>query len=289
VWIGDASMTESAARLRAQREALAKSRWFIVVWVLLWTGIGGAYVALVKPQFVSKVDIFLEPRRLANDGPEDLRHYHQLELDSEQADTELRVARSERVLRPVFDQFGLAKVDELRSGTDGFWPGLAHELHKLSPVATRYDLEARAFSAFTGRVRALRLGMSYVLEVSYRSQDPTRATAVANAVAAAFLADRLDRTRGEIERIGGAYSAIRSEALQSSIAKAQEAMAEGTAPAQEIIEADTRLLGAALPPLIKSYPRTGPTILFSTAFGLISGIFLVLFFRAPILVARRRR
>jgi uncharacterized protein involved in exopolysaccharide biosynthesis len=284
VWTGDRSLEESAAHVRGVVTALFKARWFIIAWMILWAAIGLGYVMSVKGEFLAKVDILLEPRHIANDGPEDLRHFHQMALDSEQADTELRVLRSESLLRPVFDQLGFAKAPELTNGRDGFWSLLAHELHRLAPRAVPYEAHSRAFYAFVDRVRCLRVGDSYVIELTYRSRSAATAAHVANAVATAYVGDRLKRIQAHMERIGGAYLLTRAEAIVTRIEETRAAVGKGVPPGDDIGYGDVRLLGAAVPPLAKSYPKTAPTLLFAIGFGAISAVALVLFSAARHLV-----
>ena len=280
MWTGERSSEASAARLRSCASALFGSRWLLCVWILLWTGVGGAYVVAVKPDFIARTDVMLEPQHISNDGPEDLRHYHQFALDSEKAETELRVLRSEGLLRPVFHQLQLENDPELTTGHNGFWSQLAHVLHRLSPTAPSYDAESRAFYAFADRVRCLRLGLSYVIEISYRSGDPIRAARVTNAVAAAYVNDRLVRLQTIIQRGGGPYRAARGDAIFAQIAETGAAIRDGSPLTGSGAYGDVRFLGSATPPLVKAYPKSVLTIFFTMVLGAISGAVLVIFVRA---------
>ena len=280
MWTGDRNEADSAARLRSFAAALKTSRWFVVIWTLAWVGIAVAYLGAVKPEYVASVDVTIEPRLVANDGPEDERHYHQFALDSDQADTQLRVLRSERLLRPVFDQLHLAGSPELADRRDGLLAIVAHALHRLSPHSEPDNPEARAFLAFMSRVRCLRLGLSYVFDISYRAADANTAARVANAIAAAYVADRLVALHGSLERFGGPYRSSRAAALSTQIDKARAAGLDG-ATLGDLPLADARVLGAALPPLAKTYPKAGPTVIFAAGFAMISGVLLILLAGVP--------
>jgi len=291
VWTGDRSEADSAAQLRLFATAIKASRWFLVVWTLAWIGIAVAYLGAVRPAFIATVDLKLEPRLIANDGPEDERHYHQFALDSDQADTELRLLRSERLLRTVFDQLHLADAPELHDSRDGFWSIVAHGLHRLAPKTIAYDTDSDtgAFLAFVSRVRCLRLGLSYVFEVSYHSDNPQRAAQVANAIAATFVADRLTMLRGQMARAGGQYRTSRADALSAQIDKARAAARDGAPAPADLLLADVRVLGAALPPLAKTYPKPGPTIMLAIGFAAISGVLLILLAGVPASARSRQR
>jgi uncharacterized protein involved in exopolysaccharide biosynthesis len=251
-----------------------------LAWIAFWGAVGLAYVVLVKPEFVAHAYVSIEPRRIANDGPEDLRRYHQFAFDSEQADTELRVLASEHVLRPVFDDLHLAQSAELEFAHNGFWLSVAHWLHQMAPGGGRYDAQSRAYYAFADRVRCLRLGLSYVIEVSYSSQNAALAAQVVNSVAASYMSERLLRLRAHFERMGGAYRVASENALAKELLESRATMSDGHGIPDDLYFADARILGAATAPLVKSYPKPVPAIIFACGFGAISGVLLILAFGA---------
>ena len=287
MWSGDRGLDKCAEWLRGFGAALRSARWRLAAWCMICLGVTLAYVLSVPAQFVARVDIAIAPQAIANDGPEDVRHFHQIDLDSEQAATELQVLKSERVLRPVFANLELAKSPELAQWRDSFWSMAAHYVHVLSLLGAAYPDRDRAYFAFVDRARCLRVGLSYVFEVSYRSHDPQLAARVANAVAAEYLADRIDRERLRQSRLGGAYGAARWEALTRQWRASRAAADSGAAPADGLYAASARILGSATAPLAKSYPKTAPTLAMGAGIGLLSGVLAVLGFGAP--VASRRR
>ena len=101
-----------------------------------------------------------------------------------------------------------------------------------------------------------------MFDISYRAADANTAAHVANAIAAAYVADRLVALRGSLERVGGPYRSSRAAALSAQIDKARAAGRDGAAPG-DLPLADARVLGAALPPLAKTYPKAGPTVMFA--------------------------
>jgi uncharacterized protein involved in exopolysaccharide biosynthesis len=276
MWSGERTVFASTRRLRVFGATLWIARWRLAAWCAVCMGACLIYVVTAPPQFVARVDVAIAPWAIANDGPEDLRHFHQIDLDSEQAATELQVLTSERVLRPVFDNLKLAQLPELLRGRDGVWATLAHVVHYFAPDWSPYDDRDRAYFAFVDRVRCLRLGLSYVFEMSYRSRDPQLAARVANAVAAEYLADRIDRERMRRARIGGAYQAARHDALMLQLQSSRAAARSGVAPAEDLYGANARLLGTASPPLTKTYPKIGPTLAMGAGIGLLSGVLATL-------------
>ena len=274
MWTGDRSLEHSSARLRGCGATLWRSRWTLLAWIVFWGAVGLAYVVLVKPEFVARAYVSIEPRRIANDGPEDLRRYHQIALDSELADTELRVLASERVLRPVFEDLHLAQSSELEFAHNSFWSSIAHWLHQMAPGGGHYDAQNRAYYAFADRVRCLRLGLSYVIEVTISSQNAAMAARVVNSVTSSYMFDRLVRLRAHFERMGGPYRVASEDTLAKQLLASRITMSDGRGIPEELDFADARVMGAATAPLFKSYPKPGPAVIFACGFGAISGVLL---------------
>jgi uncharacterized protein involved in exopolysaccharide biosynthesis len=289
IWSGDRSLDACAQRLRGFGAAFRRGRWWLAAWCSVGMLAALAYAMTMPAQFVARVDIAIAPRAIANDGPEDVRHFHQMDLDSEQAATEQQVLKSEELLRPVFENLNLAKLPELTQGRDGFWSTLAHYVHYLSPDGASFTDRDRAFFAFADRVGCLRVGLSYVFEISYRSHDPKLAARVANAVAAEYLVDRIERERARQARIGGAYQKARWEALNRDWRVSRAAADAGAAPAEDLFYAAARVLGPAVAPLNKSYPKMGPTLAMGAGLGLLFGGIATLGFGAASPAAPSRR
>jgi uncharacterized protein involved in exopolysaccharide biosynthesis len=275
MWSGDGRLDGSAAQLRFYLTTLKRAWLWLGAWCVVCVAVALGYALGVPAQFVSRVDIELTPWAIANDGPENLRHFHQIDLDNQLAATELEIMTSERLLRPVFDQLELDRSPELLQGADGFWQSAARLARKATsgPI---YDERQRAYFAFASRVRCLRLGLSYVFEISYRSHDPALAARVANALAAQYLSDRVGREKTRRQRIGGTYAAARWEALTRQWETSRAAAAEGVAPAEDLPAAAARVLGPATPALRKSYPKPAPTMALGLVFGLVSGVLAAL-------------
>ena len=267
IWGGNRDLLSVSLRLAETRTAIRRNAWALIGWLILCDLSGIAYAKMIKPEYVATAQILLKPRQFANDGPEDLRHFHQFAIDSELCETELRVIRSERLLTNVFDSLKLGDTAEMRGGGDGFWAGVARNLHRVAPGFLPFSEDLRAFYTFTDRLRSRRLGLAYVIDISYRGHTAEGAARVANAVASAYVAAR----------------------LQDALARAQAAVVAGTIPDQELPAADVRLLGAADVPLGPAYPKMVPILMWCTGFAIVSGLLILLFRTWPVAVRRYAR
>lgn len=275
IWTGTRSVPEADAFIAAILKRVRKRLPFLAIWVGGFIAYGLFYATVIKPEYIATAQILLQPRVIVNDGPEDLRHFYQLLIDGEQCETELRVLRSEQLLYRVFKALNLEKSAEIRAGPDGFWSYLGSKVDQIERIVAPQQEALQAFYAFSGRVRSRRLGLSYVIEISYRAQSAERATSVVNSIASAYAAYRL---RGALarEQRRGVYLEGRLAALQKQMMAAEAGMRFGTVPENAMADSGVRLLGPAGLPLGSLYPKMLPILALAVLFGGITGLLIVL-------------
>jgi uncharacterized protein involved in exopolysaccharide biosynthesis len=248
---------------------------FLVCWVGLFVAGGAIYSRLLRPDYIATAQVLLQPRTIVNDGPEKLRRYQQLMIDSLQCETELYILRSEQLLVRVFDALDLSNAPEISEGVDGAWVFLDRQVDKVEGLVTPTQTSTRALNVFTGRMRSRRLGLSYVIEISYRAYSAQQAARVVNSIASAYAAYRL---RGVINRElrRGVYRQSRITNLERQLAAAETAMRSGTIPDDALADTDVRLLGPATLPLGSVFPKITPILVAMASFGAVTGLLFVL-------------
>ncbi len=240
----------------------------LAIWLFICLLGGAIYLRSVSAEFIAGVQLLLQSTELAQDGPEQVRTSRQFVLDWQQAETELNVLRSERLLREVFDALDLKDDPELRTEENGFWNGLSGTLRRFGAADRSPDPAALTFDHFTRRVAARRLALSYVVEISYRSGSAAQAERVANALAAAYLHRRINRGQN-----GMPYLEQRAQHLLEESMIASTAMQQGEVPSPYFRNAGVRLLGPAVRPLGKAFPKAGPVMAVALFWGAIIGLF----------------
>ena len=64
---------------------------------------------------------------------------------------------------------------------------------------SEFELEQQAVGVFLQKIEAKRIGATFFIEISFRSNNPNRAAQIANAVADAYIADQTEfRVRNEL-------------------------------------------------------------------------------------------
>ncbi len=264
----------SAAIAAARRHAVP-----LGLWVLACILAGAWFAHATPPSYTATASILLDTRQRAVPSYDSQGAAAADALDSAQADSQLQVIRSERLLASVFSARGLSSSPELAPGPPGLRTRLANW------VASRFGIaeppppsppvaRSIAFANFVGRVGARRVGTSYVMEESYTSSDPDAAQQIANAIVAAYLGQQV-AIKSAQAGAGIEFLQPRATALAAEVESAKRAVSEGHLPDNPMPDADARVIGAALLPLSRSAPQTGLIIAFMGAFGLLAGLFVV--------------
>ncbi|MEZ2126346.1 MULTISPECIES: Wzz/FepE/Etk N-terminal domain-containing protein [unclassified Sinorhizobium] len=221
-------------------------------------------------------------------------------LDSNRADSELQIIRSERLLSAVFQSLNLADnpefkpqppgpVDVLLTGARSFVRSLmgvdTREFAKGARAATNggetsaefeNDAHQAAFSAFIDKVYARRVGQSYVIEIDYTSFNPELPARIANAIVSGYILQSV-ASKEQLTRTGTDALQGRLDALNAQVDAAKEAMRQGLLPAIPTPDSEVRVIGAALPPLGPSGPRSSLITALGGLLGLFCGISTIAF------------
>ena len=258
IWVGARPLPEASASIGGTLALVRRKLPFLAIWVAAFVAFGAIYSKIVRQDFIATTQILLQPRVIVNEGPEDLRHFHQFMIDGDQCETELRVLRSEQLLYRVFKALDLGKSPEIRNGPDGFWSYLGARIDQVEDIVSPGHESLKAFYAFADRVRSRRLGLSYVIEISYRAQSAEQAARVVNAIASAYAVYRL---RGALARIQrqGVYLEARLAKLQQQMMIADAGMRFGAVPDAALPDADRPRYAAFVLPGVRADQVEGLT------------------------------
>jgi capsular polysaccharide biosynthesis protein len=260
-------------------------------------GIAAVYARSLPPVYTATSTILLEPRRQATVSGQDSGTSQNLDLN--RADSELQIIRSERLLSMVFDSLHLEDSSEVRqqppqlsdrliSEAQRIYPFLILQFQRLGispdlgpstsaqapgadPQTEDIRLRQSAFEKFVGLLSARRVGQSYVIEISYSASDPALAARAANAAVSAYILQSVS-FKAQMARAGTDLFQGRLNALAAQVDAATEAMKRGMLPAIATPDADARIIGAALPPLTPSGPRSKLIVMLGGVLGLLGAL-----------------
>jgi exopolysaccharide transport family protein len=213
---------------------------FIGAVALIALLVGAISLSTERPLYTAGAQLLLDPR---GDKPPALSNANSNDanLDLSTIESQISIIRSSVLLRRVVERERL--YDDPEFGTPPGAPPVARSPRFFSlpfltfdagePAAPpaprdekRQPSEAEIVSsteALKSAVGASRSGQAYVLWVSVTSADPQRAARLANAVAAAYVVDKLD-SRYEAAKKASAWLADRLVELRNQVRDSEEAV-----------------------------------------------------------------
>ena len=261
--------------LREVAGAVWRRRLPLGAWLVLCLALASWYLSVAPTIYTAATMLILEPRQGLGPLPATSQAVVAQALDVAQAESQIQVIRSERILASVFDVLKLQDTPDFADRGPGIRERLATALGFADPAPVNAtNARARAFQAFTERVGVRRLGLSYVLEVSYQSSNAEQAARVANATAVQYIKAQID-VKAAAALQGTEYLRGRIINLEAEQRAASDGVREGRIPEMLFSDADARIIGAAQRPLNKSYPKNGLIYAFALTFGLVTGLMAV--------------
>ncbi|MFD0934191.1 GumC family protein, partial [Methylobacterium trifolii] len=166
-------------------------RWrrLILGFVLAGVGIALLYLMLATPQYRATARILIDFRRLTDIGQDQLAINSK--VNDSAVDSQATIMTSEGVIRAVIRSLKLDADPEFRDDASRLNRALA--LVGLGDEAPRTEVERErnTIDSLSKRLLAQRVGVSYVIELRFVSEDAAKATRIVNALAAAYVNDQL--------------------------------------------------------------------------------------------------
>ncbi|WP_315836328.1 GumC family protein [Bradyrhizobium prioriisuperbiae] len=153
------------------------------------------YLLIVRSTYTAQATILMDTRKvqvqsqsLFNDAP----------MDAPTVESQVEVIKSDNIARSIIEDMKLADDSEFTRYGGGILGNLQYyffsifDLFDFSGTTSEEAANRRALGQFTKSLSAKRVGVTYVIEVSFRSAYPERAAKIANAVAEAYINDQLN-------------------------------------------------------------------------------------------------
>ncbi len=241
----DAPSTDEAAGFDL-REAInfAWRQWkFIGGVTALVLLIGGIYIARATPLYTATAQLLLDPRKEKAAGQDTILTDAVLDLPA--VESQMAIIRSSSLLRRVVEKERLVSDPEFGSGPMGPGADMLASIRSFftrssQPTPANDTLTSQGSGALTSAapeinatveniktaVVVARAGQAYyVLNVSFTSADPVKAARLANAVADAYVVDKLD-ARFDAAKRASAWLSDRLVELRQQLRESEEAVAK---------------------------------------------------------------
>jgi capsular exopolysaccharide synthesis family protein len=213
--------------LKSFTDLLRRQLPIISFFVLLSVGIGVAYLLTTPPMFTAQTSMLIDPHKFQIfQKPEQTSTSNV--VDSGMVDSEIEMLRSENVILAVIKRFDLANDPEFSGrGNDLFHVmlGRVWDLFRQRAIETEYERTRRAVAVFQSRLTVKRVGLSYIIQVSFVSLNPKRAADIADAVANEYVLDQL-QAKFQAARQAGGWLRDRLQELREQAAAAERAVVD---------------------------------------------------------------
>lgn len=208
------------------------------------TGLGLViiFLLLATPQYTATTELIIDPRRnvqaVESAVPE-------LSLDNPTIESEVEIIKSSSVAHRVIKKLNLKRDSELNSAgplrtllkTVSAWIGLADADAETKTSDAEEDARLNAITQrFGNKLNVQREGLTYVINVSFTSEDADKAARIANEVADAYLLDQLEAAYQSTQR-ANSWLNDRLADLRQKLEAAEKAV--------EIYRARNNLVGPA--------------------------------------------
>lgn len=246
-------------------------QWKLILGVTVASVLMGAvHVARQTPIYTATAQLYLDPNKEKANSQEAI-FSEILNLDQSAIESQMAIIRSSALIRRVVEkehlvtdpEFGAAPPPSspppgLMSRIGAFFgrPPAPEKPVEAAPVAPSDAMITATVERVKGAVGVVREGQAYVLSVSFNSADPEKAARLANAVADAYVVDKLD-ARFEAAKRASTWLSDRLVELRRQLRESEEAVARfradnnlaqggqgGTLNQDQLGQLNTRLVAA---------------------------------------------
>ena len=157
-------------------------------------------------------------------------------------DSQVEILKSDTVALAVIKDLRLVDDPEFVGSGGGLVGNVLGLFLDILPASapSDYQRQRKVLDRFERKLKVKRLGLSYVIEVSYESLSPERAAQIANAVAEAYIVDSLE-SKYQASRRASVWLQDRLKELRAQASTAERAVVDFKAK-NNIVDAGGRLL-----------------------------------------------
>ena len=163
----------------------------LAICVVLGAAVSTAYLKITPATYTAEAKVLLEGAKSQFGQRESI--LVDATLDTREVENQLQLFKSKSVLVAVIDRLTLTDDPDFNPMTQplGRLIAYARKLAGFDPDAQSTPEPDDLVVAVEGRMTVARVGFSNVIEINYNSTNPVRAAEVANAIAEAYIADKL--------------------------------------------------------------------------------------------------
>ena len=155
--------------------------------------LGVIYLLTATPSYTASASMIIDTNKIQLFQQQSM--FNDFPMDSGAVESQVEVLKSESIALAVIKQLHLTDDPEFTGGGGGLIGTLLGMLTSpfgSSGPSSEFALTRQAVNTFESRLNIRRVGLTYVILISFRSFNADRAAEVANAVAEAYVNDQLE-------------------------------------------------------------------------------------------------
>jgi capsular exopolysaccharide synthesis family protein len=189
----------------------------ITISTLLGVFVAAAYVFTAVPLYTGLTQIIIDPslpqtlREPSSDGI--------FSIDNAQVESQLEILRSEKIAGAVIDQLKLEDIPEFSGRSSSLFSVVLRLFSSEKPIRDAFAKKRTTLARFQAGLSVRRVGLSYAIDIQFRSRNAELAAKIANATADAYVAEQI-AARAQAARQGGLWLEERIDQLRKQMNQA---------------------------------------------------------------------
>jgi succinoglycan biosynthesis transport protein ExoP len=188
-----AEQVASSAELLSSISAFLHRQYRLILAVVAVSlCLGLAYFIATPSSYTATATIIIDTRK--NQLFQQQSVLGDIPIDSAAVESQVQIIKSETIALAVIRDLRLVEDSEF-AGSNGILGSLLQGIGDLigsDRSRSEFDRLRRTTESFANRLTVRRVGLTYIIEISFRSLSPDRAAQIANAVADSYVVDQLD-------------------------------------------------------------------------------------------------
>lgn len=223
----DPILADSLLGLSYIGSSLYQRRYLASIIFLLVIVLAFAFILVVPAKYTATAIILIDPRQQTVVQSEDV--LPGIGSDPAAVESQVELLRSAAVSPPLLQKHSVYSDPEFNKSpfSTRLFAMLGSDAEASTPDVSLDAIGSRnkAINSFERNLHVRRRGLTYVLDVSFTSEDPRKAATIANSVANAYLSGESDR-RQDAAKQASAWLTDRLKNLRAQVRNSEQAVAE---------------------------------------------------------------
>jgi len=226
--------------ISAAKGVLVRQYPIMLFIVAIFVGAAALYVLTAPRKYTSTASLIIDSRKVnmlqqQNSAPD-------MPIEAAMIDSQVEILKSETIALAVIKDLRLADDPEFSQPGGGLIGGFFSLLSELIPSQplSDYQVQRVVLWELQRHLTVKRVGLSYVIELTYQSLSPQRAAQIANAIAEAYIVDSLE-SKYQSSRRAAVWLQDRLKELRAQASAAERAVVDFKAK-NNIVDAGGRSL-----------------------------------------------